>query len=1244
MKLSEHVDKLRNIIEAAFDKHFARLGIYKNKQLDIEKLPEEVTPKRRRFEEMLENHIQETGDYEHAREKFIDELTFTLFNRLAAVKVMEAAALFPPVLTKQPEHGDRSFGHKAWLEINPHMRSEELEGIREYLRTAFDKLGETLPLYSKAYPYALLPDAISLNEIIDAFNAVEKDNQVGSDLWQSDDILGWMYESYNNVKKKAHKDSGDKTEYNKVSLQSQVYTPRWVVQFLVENSLGKLYLEMYPYSEIKRRYKIANGPQSQERKPKPLHEIKFIDPACGSGNFLLYAFDFFYQLYIDLIENYGADYDENDIPKLIIENNLHGIDLDDRAVQLAQLGLFIKAKKKRRTIGELAFKVVSSDFYLPEYEAVEHIFTEGTTLDKSQQDLIAEIWNDLQYAYKFGSLIRLDEKVKSSLHRLVEQRDKEQGSLFSDREFGVKPKPIQPNLFTEQEIEKEKQFSITFFTNLKTAVEQYSQAQGNTFLTSKTRDAINFLELLTTEYDVATANPPYTDCADFGPDLKEFIEENYKKPYKFHTNLYATFIKRCYDFTGKTGFVAMVHPPTFMYIKTFEDVRKFIIDKTHINFFVEWGYLGMFNPSARVDSALYILEKNNNQEKDAVFLKLNHLYETKRYDALFEAYEKFLAGSTHELLYSIPQTKLKIIKSWPFIYWISDEFREKFGGEALGDNNKALTGLMTGNNNKYLRFFWEVDPIKLSEHYPSDNKRWVGYQKGGPFVRWYGNNWIVVDYEDNGTKLATTDNKEFYFKEGISYSASGSKGVSFRLIENRYSFDKGGPCVFNVQKKMSDEYLLGFMNAKLCGYIVNCLNPTVNRQVGDIRRIPLVIPSPSLDQSVATLAKANVAIKKILCQFSLVEFLYTKSPFTIFAQGELRNRLSKFLKYENHLLAQVLINEAIINDKIFEVYDLTDHDKAMVLANEGENIGGLPVYPEARDAYLADTEATKEFPLDAICEFIEALPTKEFTAEDREAIESGFPTIYQSNNNLEEFCIRHQVNPINVWYWFKQSNIFPQQRMHTMAMEFLADMIREILMEDEDGIIPLVPNAGEKVLVDRIEEKFREKGFSSSQYSSFDTVLGRPIHEYLNKYFFAELSDHLNLFMYLPKTPFIWHLSSGPEQGFDCYIIIYKWTRDKLMRLRSVYSEHRERSLVNRQSDLSDNESADAQNEKDRIFRQLKEIEAFKKKIDELLSEGYNPILDDGVGKNIAPLQKKGLIPYEVLNAGQLKKYLNADW
>jgi hypothetical protein len=1240
MKLAEHVDTIRELIEGAFDKHFARLGIGQNRMMEVERLPEEVRPKRLRFEEMLESHKGETGDYEHARVKLIDELTFTLFNRLAAIKVMEAAVLFPPILTKQAEHGDRSFGHKAWLEENSNMRSEDLEGIREYIKFAFNQLGETLPLYSKNYPYALLPDAISLNEIIDAFNEVEKDSQVDSEIWQSDDVLGWMYESYNNKKKLAHKESEDKTEFDKVSLQSQVYTPRWVVQFLVENSLGKLYLEMYPNSEIKNRYKIANAPKTQERDRKPLHEIKIIDPACGSGNFLLYAFDFFYELYLDQIENYGADYDEKDIPKLIIENNLHGIDLDDRAVQLAQLGLFIKAKKKRSTIGELSFKVVSSDFYLPDYDEVKEIFEpEEEKKDLSDDEnrpslaesvseydnrsLISEIWDDLKYAYKFGSLIQINERLMSRLKVLVEQNDSQS-----------------PDLIWGHQIEEHRKFAAQFIENLKIAVEKYAKAQGSTFLTSKTRDAITFLELLTTKYDVATANPPYTDSSDFGPDLKKFIDANYKKPYKFNTNLYATFIKRCYELTGEDGKVAMVHPPTFMYIKTFEDVRKFMIDKTSIDLFVEWGYLGMFHPTARVDAAMYVLDKKLNTQ-DATFIKLNNIYEGKRYEAFVEAYDNLVTGVDHASNYTIPQSKLKIIKSWPFIYWISDEFREKFGVATFKDKAKVAEGLTTANNNRFLRFWWEIQ-----DRFENSSHKWVPYGKGGSFNKFFGNMWTVLDWADDGLKIknnkgSSVRNAVCYFRRGITFSSVGTRGVNYRVLDEGCIFDSASRSVF-LENNDDVEFVLAALNSKLLLYVASCLNPTVSTTVGDVERLPYPITASKCKETIKDLASACVEIKKHLCGFSLIEKYYKHSPIN--NETEIKVSLNKYFNCENYHLTQVLINEAIINDKIFEVYELTEQDKAMVLAKEGESIGGLPVTPEARDAYLSEAEATKEFPLDNIREFIEKLPIKEFTDEERETIESGFATLYQKNNDLEAFCTRHQVNPINVWYWFKQSNVIPQQRMHTLAMEFLADMIREILMEDEDGIIPLVPNAGEKVLLDRIEDKFREKGFSSAQYSSFDNVIGRPLNEYINKCFFAALSDHLNLFMYLPKTPFIWHLSSGPEQGFDCYLIIYKWSRDKLMRLRSVYIEHRERALINRQSDLSGNESADAQNEKDRIFRQLNEIEEFKKKIDELLEEGYDPILDDGVGKNIAPLQKKKMITYDVLNAGQLKKYLNADW
>ena len=510
MKLSDHVDQIRELTYRAFDKQFARLGIGKNKTMEIEKIPADLHGKRKKLDELLESHLEEIGSYEDAREKALDELTFTLFNRIAAVKVMEAHSLFPPVITKQSEHGDRSFGHRAWLEEHTDMRSEDLEGIREYIKYAFDELGSDIPLYHRDYPYALLPYVIELNEIIDAFNAVDSDVQVEEDIWQSDDILGWLYESYNNAKKQEFKDSKAKTEYDKVSLQSQVYTPRWVVQFLVENSLGKLYLEMYPDSEIKDNHKIANASQTRVRDRKPLQEVKLIDPASGSGNFLLYAFDLFYEMYIDQIENYGADYDEDEIAQLIIENNLHGIDLDDRAIQLAQLGLYIKAKRKRRTIGSLHFNVISSDFYLPEYEEVKYIFEDDKKLDSQQARLIENIWGDLKFAYKFGSLIKIEEKIKAQVEAIYDKEQREGANLFSSTD-----------------IQEYKEFEKDFFANLEKAVEKYAKKEGNSFLIGKTQDAITFLKLLSIKYDVATANPPYTSRREYGKEIQEFIDLNY---------------------------------------------------------------------------------------------------------------------------------------------------------------------------------------------------------------------------------------------------------------------------------------------------------------------------------------------------------------------------------------------------------------------------------------------------------------------------------------------------------------------------------------------------------------------------------------------------------------------------------------------------------------------------------------------------------------------------------------------
>ncbi len=1238
MKLSEHTEHIRQLIDQAFRNRLGRMGINDGQLVPIDNPPAE----RKRMENIREVFIAETGTVADAYEKLVEELTFTLFNRLAALKVMEAHTLHPEIVTRRETHGGRSFAHLAWLEQNPQARSDEAEGLLPFLEEQLQKLASDIPLFSPQHPYHLLPTTLELLGIINAFNQVETDAQVEANIWQSDDVLGWLYESYNNYKKAAHKASGDKTEYNKVSIQSQVYTPRWVVQFLVDNSLGKLYLEMYPDSEIRHKYKIAhsitNGqlgitndtdiPNSSFLIPhsKKLHEIKIIDPATGSGNFLLYAFDLFYDLYLDQIENYGADYDQADIPKLIIENNLHGVDLDDRAIQLAQLGLYIKAKRKKRTVKIEHFNIVSSDFFLPAYEEVKHLFENGAPLDEQLEKIVIDLWEDLQQAHKFGSLIRLEEKLSIKLHGLL-------------KEEGI-------TIFTEQNIVKYEEFRSNFFNNLQKAVARNTARQGLTFLNTKTQDAITFLQLLTQKYDVAVANPPYTDSADFGPELKKYVEANYRQPYKFNTNLYAAFIKRCCEITTDEGYVGIIHPHTFMFIKTFEDVRKYLIEHTHIDIMVDYGLdrVNLFGPGILLDATWYVLSKKKKESPGLYFNITANQQEKAKQASLEQAYEDALNNRSNTRLYTLPQEKLKIIDGWPFIYWISDGFREKFKEKALGDINKVATGLMTGNNDKFLRFFWEVEKESISDYYPNDKRKWVPYQKGGPFCRWYGNNWTVINFQNDGSLLATTDNKKFYFKEGVTYSASGSKGASFRYIEAKYSFDKGGACVFNLTKNSTTQYLVAFLNSKLSSYIADCLNPTVNIQKGDIERIPFVIPISKIENTITALSVSNIETKKQLCSYRIIETNFIQSPLLVFQGVALKDRVTAYLNYENIQHTQVLINETIINNLIFEVYELSDADREQVEAKMGLSIGSLAVFKEAKDAFIAQLQN----PLGEVTKHIQNLPITTFDEQQIREIKEAFATLYQSNNDLEEFCIRHQVNPINVWYWFKEANTIPQARAAEIALEFLSDNIRTLLQQDEDGIIPLVGLPGEEALSQRLEQHCLQNGFTAAQYMQLDSLLGRSVNEYLEHHFFNQLSNHLNLFMYLPKTPFIWHLSSGPHQGFEVYILIYKWNRDSLFKLKSQYINHRVQNLEYRQIQLQDVNTAQAQAEKEKIRLQLQEIETFKNKIDELIAEGYDPKLDDGVGKNIAPLQKKGLLRAEVLKTTgrrpQLEKYLNADW
>lgn len=1220
MKLINHVLDTRRLIQQAFDNRFSRMGLHKVAATPVEQLPAEFQPKRKKLDELMSSHLSELGDYAEARQVAINECVFTLFNRIAAIKVMESKELFPEIIRRRKENAGRSFEHNVWLENHPEERNAEREGLKHFLSDQFDSLGEHIPLYRSDYPYALLPTADELNEIIDQFNAVEEDADCGADVWKGDDILGWLYENFNAVEKEALKQSGEKTEYNKVSLQSQVYTPQWVVKFLVDNTLGKAYLEMFPDSSIKEKYQIANAPKVQMRHPKDIRQMRLLDPACGSGNFLIYAFSLFYDLYVDQMENYERDYSRRDIPKMIVENNLFGVDLDERAAQISQIALFVKARDLggHRSHWPEYTNVVSTHFFLPKYEELQGTFEILGSWSQKQIEAIEHIWNDLCSAYKFGSLVRVEERLNEMM-----------------------PNDTNHSIFKEFEMESLFEYKNNVVTQLRNNVNKWGGQGSNAYTLSKTNDAISFLDIISHNYDVVVANPPYTDSGDFGTEMKAFVEDNYKKPMKFNSNLYACFIKRCCELAGDDGKVGMVNPPTFMYIKTFEDLRKYMLTETHISLFVEWGYLGMFSSFARVDSAMFILDKDN-RKGESTFIKLNDLYEMKRKDVLFKAYEDLCSGQPNDRVYTLPQSKLKGIKSYPFIYWISDEFRKKFGKTIMDEIFDIRAGIQTSNNNRFLRYPWEITDLRTSNN---DKGRWVLYAKGGPYCKWHGNIWLTIDWKDEGSYLQEflksrgqdLHAQEYYFKKGITYSAKGSGSISFREYDSNCLFDIAGSCIFPNGKFENMGYALGVYNSQIVSYSLDCLNPTVNKQPNDLKRLPFVEPNSGQEKRITDLSSVCINIKKVLCEYSLIEPEFIQSPLKVGTETSVV--LSKYYNYENALLTQIILNESIINKTVFEVYELSEHDKQMVLDKEGIPVGDLSVSYEAKEAYRQWLTEESEFkPTSDVLEHLQNLEE----SEDLPRI-TDFDTLYQNNKEWEEFCIQHKMNPVEVWWQFKNANVLPPQRTQVLAFELLTDVIRTVLAKDDDGIIPLGDRLGEERLAIRIEKEMMERGYSAAQFSQVCQLLGCGLEKYLQERFFQQLSDHLNLFMYLPKTPFIWHLSSGPHHAIELYVSIYKWNRDALYRVRSIYAANREAALRDRLNSLDTN-NTEGRMEAQELRATLAELQEFCQKVDDLLASGYDPKLDDGVGKNIAPLQKRKMLSYEVLNAGQLKKYLNADW
>ncbi|MCV2893715.1 BREX-1 system adenine-specific DNA-methyltransferase PglX [Lentibacter sp. XHP0401] len=773
-------------------------------------------------------HPQAIKDLESAiarngQQQVIEQVAYTWFNRFTALRFMDAnnytqvRVVSPPEGGTRPEilteamNGNLPEGAPATipalLDGRTPSNDPQAEAYRLLLVHTCNQWHGPMPFLFEEiddYTELLMPeDLLSQASIL-----AELRNVMTEVACQDVEIIGWLYQFYISEKKDqvfAGLKKNQKITAENIPAATQLFTPHWIVRYLVENSLGRLWLLNRPQSRLAERmdYYIApEEPETDFLKITRPEEIRICDPAAGSGHMLTYAFDLLYAIY----EEEG--YDATEIPALILTHNLTGVEIDDRAGALAAFALAMKAAAR---LGRRRFLRIEAK---PDICVLQNVaFT-----DAEMQDVAAVVGKDLftdelretlgqfEQAKNFGSLIVPKLRDPAETLRVVEARDFGGDLLLKDVQARV------------------------------VAV-------------------LRMAEALSPKYHVVVANPPYAGASGLNEQIQVFAERFYPAS---QTDLFGMFIDRSLSLAVRHGLTAMVTIQNWMFLGSFEKLRLSTIERSSIVNLLQIGFNSFPELNSKVvQAAAFVLEKAAHG-KVGVYINANNAPQSANKD------DVFLSRKSSDEKYAVSSDKFAKIPGSPIAYWLSEAAIQAFdSGESLGDHFSISEGLKTGENEKFIRL-WHEPAASRTRHF-SKAAKWVPHSKGGEFRRWYGNyNW-VVEWGKNGSALRASGKAGFqglpnYGKKGATWSKITTSPYCVRLQPEGLIFDSACPGLFETgQVKL--EPAMGFLNSKACRTIISALNPTLNYQVGNVSCLPIV-SSPRGDDAGITTASALISLSK----------------------------------------------------------------------------------------------------------------------------------------------------------------------------------------------------------------------------------------------------------------------------------------------------------------------------------------------------------------------------------------------
>ena len=1168
------MDKIRNKIKTFYiDEDFNSEQKGEVYVLSNEKHSLSLTNDEFKKRELLIKRVRELS-----LEQVIEEAAYTWFNRIIAIRYMEINDMLPLTKDNQslgirvlsskdntPDPEILKFTNLMNPELDIDFKKEkyiefkdENDKFKYILLLICKKLGRVIPqVFDGVTDYIdiLVPD----NLLNDTGFITKVVSEIPEDNFNKVEIIGWLYQYYNQLEKDRVISSKKTYKKNEIAYATQLFTPDWIVKYMVENSLGSYWMEHSENDQALNRWKYYIKNDYKITDIKNPCNITFFDPCCGSGHILVYAFEIFYQMYLQV------GYNKNDIPELILKNNLYGLDIDDRAGQLSILSVLLKAR-----------------------EIDKNIFNKNIANDLN----IMSIQDSNSISEKIIDNIQTPENREYAKYLIDSFKNaKEIGSLllFENKDYSG--------------LEKEIQNDSTIF-----GIE----------LRDKIFPLIKIGNMLSKKYDIVVTNPPYVNSNFMSKSLKEYILCNYKD---FKYDLFSAFIVRNNLLTKENGKLGFMTPYVWMFITSYENLRKYLIDNVCITSLIQFEYSAF--EEATVPICTFTLKKTKSND-------LGNYYRLVDFKGGMKIQEqKFLELNESNRCYKKNQFDYNRIPGCPIVYWLSENMFNVFkNGLPLYKFGDTRQGMATSDVNRFTRFWYEVNRSIIGFNYKTLDAtkdgvhKWFPYIKGGKFRKWSGNYDTVVNWQFDGKEVKdyaaklyksytrTIKNIGYYLKECISWGMITSSDISVRYYGSGYIFDIAGCCLFAEHKYLM--YLLAFLNTNIARELTKAINPTINMNVGDIANLPIIYDE-KYNKEIEEIVKNNISSSKYDWDTFETSWDFKKHPLISYATltpqqvkkeqdsgfqvcNNLMEAYNHWENTTNEKFKELKENEEKLNEIFIKIYGL---EKEMSKEIEDKNI----------TVRLAD----KERDIKSLISYAVGCMFGRYSLDKDGLIYAGgdFDKVYQKCKKTD-----------GGWAGSSLSNY-----------KYLNDNENEIELSfevDNDNIIPITDEA---YFSDDIVERF--KTFIKTVYGdntfneNMDFIaeaLGKKgtetSEETIRRYFVNDFfNDHVKMYQ---KRPIYWLLDSGKKNGFKALIYMHRYNEnlipkarlDYLHRVQTTYEKLLSDVNYRLTTELSMIDKKEAKNRQADLNAKLNEIKEYDEKIAHIANQRISIDLDDGVKVN----------------------------